>query len=466
MKIAILSISVCLLAGANFSRAAEADPCLKGAYRRPAQNGWIFVHLQGSPHCIGFEHGYLLAPEIEDAEKVVVLEQTVSGRKDWDFFRNAARQTLWPHIESEYQEELKGIAAGLAARGIGLDLWDVVALNAFCEWTYYVREYDLRLRKHRVVPMSVPERCSAFVATGKYTRDGKVIMAHTIWTNYLDGARWTIVFDIAPEHGHRILMDGFPGVIHSADDFGINSAGMMITETTISRFFGYDPNGIPEFVRARKAMQYSSSIDDFARLMKEGNNGGYANTWLVADRKNNEIASLELGLKNVTLQRSFDGYFVGSNFPSNPKLIREETNFDPNDSGESANARHARWDQLMAQYEGKIDVEAAKRFLSDHYDVIEKKIDPDERTLCGHFDLSPRGTTGWQPPYGTGGSAQNKITDSAMAAKLSFTAAAGHACGMNFKAAEHLRAHRQFLWEEPFLKDVPAQPWTTFSATQ
>ena len=47
-------------------------------------------------------------------------------------------------------------------------------------------------------------------------------------------------------------------------------------------------------------MQYANSIDDFARIMEQGNNGGYANTWLVADRKNNEIASLELGLKNVT----------------------------------------------------------------------------------------------------------------------------------------------------------------------
>ena len=53
--------------------------------------------------------------------------------------------------------------------------------------------------------------------------------------------------------------------------------------------------------------------------MKDGNNGGYANNWLVADRKTNEIASLELGLKNVTLQRTKDGYFVGSNFPIDPE---------------------------------------------------------------------------------------------------------------------------------------------------
>ena len=124
-------------------------------------------------------------------------------------------------------------------------------------------------------------------------------------------------------------MDGMPGLIHSGDDFGINSAGIMITETTISRFNGFDPNGVPEFVRARKAMQYSSSIDDFARIMKDGNNGGYANNWLVADRKTNEIASLELGLKNVTLQRTQDGFFVGSNFPDQREADQGRNRFRP-----------------------------------------------------------------------------------------------------------------------------------------
>jgi hypothetical protein len=301
------------------------------------------------------------------------------------------------------------------------------------------------------------------VATGSYTKDGKVIIAHNDWTSYLEGARWTIIFDITPNNGQRILMDGFPGAIHSADDFGINSAGIMITETTISHFSGYDPDGIPEFIRARKAMQYAASIDDFARIMKEGNNGGYANTWLVADRRTNEIASLELGLKNVTLQRTFNGYFVGSNFPADPKLVKEETNFKVNDMGESANARHVRWEQLMAQNKGKIDVAAAERFLADHYDTFEKKEDADERTLCGHVDLSPRGSGNWQPPYGAAGAVQNKVADAAMAEHMSFTAAAGHACGLNFKSLEYLHEHSGFSWEKSLLRDMDAYPWTTFT---
>jgi hypothetical protein len=312
----------------------------------------------------------------------------------------------------------------------------------------------------------VAEHCSAFVATGSYTRDGKIVIAHNNWSSYLDGERWTVIFDIVPAHGHRILMDGLPGLIHSADDFAINSAGIAITETTIGHFNGFDTEGIPEFVRARKAAQYSASIDDFARIMKDGNNGGYANTWLVGDTKANEIARLELGLKNVTLERSKDGVFVGANFPINEKLIREETNYNPADLGESSTARRVRWEQLMAENKGRIDTAAARRFLADHYDTFEKRENPDERTLDGHVELSPRGMGDWQNPYGMAGAVQNKVADAKMIRSMSLMAAAGHACGRDFKAASHLQAHPEFDWQKDLQRDMDAHPWTRFAVAK
>jgi len=98
---------------ANPARDAQSDARLRKSFRKPQQNGWIYVHLEGSPSEIGFQHGYLLASEIEDAEKVIALGLTHDSKKDWAFFRNAAETMLWPHVQPEYQEELKGIAEDL-----------------------------------------------------------------------------------------------------------------------------------------------------------------------------------------------------------------------------------------------------------------------------------------------------------------------------------------------------------------
>lgn len=462
--VAILAIAVLSAVAATHASAPATDNRLQGAFRKPAVSGWTFVHVQGTPSQIGYQHGYLLAPEIADLEKVFQLELTHDNGKDWNFFRDAAKNSLWPHVSAEYREELQGIADGVNARGVKMDLWDVVAMNAAEEWSYYVGEWN---KQHQVASLSTvvaPDHCSAFVATGSYTKDGKIVIAHNDWTGYLDGARWTVVLDVVPEKGYRFIMDTLPGFIHSGDDFGVNSAGIIITETTITGFSGYDFGGIPEFVRARKAMQYSASIDEVATNFKEGNNGGYANDWLIGDTRKNEIASLELGLKNVTLERKTDGYFAGSNFPINPKLAAEETNFNLKDSSLSANARHKRWMQLLEQNKGKIDVALAQEFLADHVDSFTGKTEASERTLCGHVEDSPRGMGAWQPPYGTAGAVQNKATDATMAAKLSFAAAAGHACGKDFIAAKHLGAHPELAWQKSELRDMKAFPWTTVSA--
>jgi hypothetical protein len=465
-RIAFVLFFAISLCGAP-ARVNQSDPRLAKAFRKPDLNGWIFVHLEGTPADIGYQHGYLLAPEIEDAQKTIVLGLTHDSRKPYSFFRNSAEKVLWPRVEPQYREELKGIAEGLKARGVALDLWDVVAMNASLELSpYYTGWYD---KQHQLsaARRPVPEHCSAFVAVGSYTRDGKVVIAHNNWTEYKDGSRWNIIFDIAPSEGYRILMDGMPGLIHSGDDFGVNSAGLAITETTIGHFTGFDPKGIPEFERARKAMQYAANIDDFARIMEDGNNGGYANTWMIADTHNNEIANLELGLKHVTLQRTHDGYFVGSNFPANPELIRDEASDYPvADLSISGNARHVRWEQLMQENKGKIDVAAAQAFLADHYDTFSHQNAPSERTLCGHIDLSTRGSSPWQPAFGPAGTVQNKAADTAMLTQMSFTAAMGHADGIDFKAAEHLKKYPQFAWEKGVLRDLDSHAWTTFKVAQ
>lgn len=427
---------------------------------RARKKGWIVVRLSGSPEEIGFQHGRILAREIEAAHRAVTLGLTHDSRP-YSFFRQAAEQIFWPATPSGIQSEIRAMADALREAGSRLDLMDLVVHNAALELPYYVNALDARSRRR----MPIAERCSAFVATGSYTSGGGVVAAHNCWSDYLSGAHCNIIFDVQPSRGERFLMDGIPGLVHSGDDFSVTSGGLIITETTISNFHGFDEKGVPEYARARLAMQYSRSIDDFVRIMREGNNGGYANHWLVADYRSGEIGSLELGLRNAIVRRTRDGYFSGSNDPVDPKLAAEETDFDLRDTTSGPLARRARWRQLIEEHKGRIDLAAAQRFLADHYDVVDQRVQPGERTLCGHVEESPRGVKGWAPPYGASGSVQNKAIDSRLASRLSFTASFGHACGTPFRAADHLKQHRSLAWQSPQLLDIKPRPWTLFAAS-
>lgn len=457
--IVALWVSCCLVLG------AKADPRLRNSSREE-RNGWIYLHLQGTPAQIGFQHGYLLAPEIDDALRMLA-HYFAKGptQKEWPFFRDVAERVFWPKLEKEYQEEIAGIAAGLKARGFSYDAIDVTALNAHIEIDWYYIPWLAAREKGSIIQNKVSEKCSAFIATGSWTQDGKIVVAHNNWSGYVSGERWNVIADIVPAQGQRLLMDCFPGFIHSGDDFVINGAGIVYTETTITQFSGFDEDGTPEFMRARKAAQYAASIDDFVRIMLDRNNGAYANDWLVGDIKTGEIARLELGLKNHRIWRTKDGWYEGANYPSDPKLTAEETTFDASDMSTTPNSRKCRWAQLALEIRGKIDAELAKALMADHYDPIRQKTALNNSVLCGHSDLDPRGAPEWEePPFNPGGAVQAKVTTGAMAAEMKIWARMGHPCGKDFLAAPFLALHPEFKWQEPFLKDMKGNPWTLFAA--
>lgn len=466
VSIVILCALLCTLNIQNTSAANAADTqeSMLARASRTDRNGWIYLHLEGPPEHIGFQHGWLLAREIDEALRVFRKYLQRVTKRNWQFYRDAAHEMFWGKIGDEYQKEIQGIARGAYSRGVKIDADDVLAMNGWMELAWY---YAPSLQSGRIndpeLHQSPPPACSAFVATGSWTRTGEIVIAHNTWMDYLIGRNWNIMVDIKPQSGNRILMDSFPGFIHSGDDFYITSTGLVVTETTISDFKGFEPSGLPEFYRARKAVQYSTSIDDWLKIMTENPNGGYANDWLVADRKTGEIARLENGIKNNIVERTKDGYFVGSNFPVHEKTIKEETGFDPTNEKNGANARHRRWDELMNANRGKIDINLAKKFLGDHYDVLRKRNSGSANTLCGHVDLDESGAGGDWGSFYPGGASSSKATDGQLASQMKIWAATGHACGTDFKLDAFLKAHPEYEWQRDIAGDLPSGPWTLFS---
>jgi hypothetical protein len=438
---------------------------LRGAERHE-RAGWIYLHIQGEPRRRGFQHGYLLAGEIAECLRVHRANWRHQSSMEWSWLIANTKGFIEPAIDAEDRAELQGIADGMSAAGFPMTFSEIVTYNAQMELeSYWWPLAAKKLTEDNDLVTKPRQSCSSFIATGRMTKDGGIVLGHNTMGDYVE-AEANVIIDIKPASGHRILMQTQPGFIHSGTDFFITDAGLVGSETTIGGFVHFSEKGIPEFIRMRRATQDAADIDQWCAIMRKGNNGGYANAWLVGDVHTSEIARLEQGLKYTGFERTNDGYFIGSNIAEDPHILRLETDVRDDDIRFSRVARRVRWKQLMKENAGKIDLALAKKMEGDCYDACLQKERPDSRTLAGHFELETEllAPMGGEVPFDPSGSFDSKVVDSSMAKAMSFAARWGSADGTAFDAPAFLAAHPQFDWQTGYLKSRPAEPWVEFKA--
>jgi len=472
----ILVFSIFTLICGLLVRCGDSDSINRTSFRADRE-GWIFVHIEGTPRERGYQYGTLVAQEIDDFITVLKVYLEHNTKKDWNFFREAAKTIFLPKLETEYLEEIKGISAGVQAKGFNYDALDIITQNSYFELSdYYLPSIgyvvdDGTSHRGRISP---PLKCSAFIATGDWTKDGNIVMGHNSWDDYIMGQRWNVILDIHPTNGNRMLMQTAPGFICSGTDFYVNSAGIVITETTIGNFKGFDVDGLPEFMRARKAAQYSNTLDDFVTIMSTGNNGGYANSWLFGDIKTGEIGKLELGLINVTFYRSSNGFYDGENYVDDSKMIREECGptlwiTSENWPYELTNAncvtaRRLRWYALMEQYKGQIDADLAMSFEADQFEQALGRINPGGFVLMARMEITDRPEVPGVAAPRPFGANEAKVITADLARRMSFWARMGHPDGSPFTWEPFFEEYPQFAWQAPYLRDLVPNEWALFSS--
>jgi len=431
---------------------------------RYEKEGWIYVHIEGAPYERGFQYGFLVADEYKKAMKVYQDMTYQTTGMDYSFFVNQAALMQKNKIPKELLDEMQGMADGLTKAGVKASVDDLIGWNAYPEmvsnwWPKAMDKFAPLAPKGNTPKIS---KCSAFIATGKATKDGKIVIAHTTFDNFWNAQFDNIILDLLPENGFRIMMQSQPLFLSSMEDFFVLSSGIVGVETTIGNFNGYDENKTPEYVRARMAMQYGKSIDHFIELLNKENNGGVAATWLIGDTNTNEIAEFEQGLLFQKVNKKKNGYFFGNNLANDPKI----RNLECSDEGYSdirlSGARRVRWMELLEKNYGLIDAEVAKQMISDHFDVYTKKEKASTRTICAHGDEDP-GLLSKAVPFNPKGSLDAKVTTSDMAKKMTFLARYGRACGSSFDSSSFLKEHMQWDWQKKALESRPSRPWVTFS---
>ena len=171
---------------------------LGGSYRFE-RAGWIYVHLEGSPEQIGYQHGSLLAHEIADFLRVIkpYLEKS-SGATGVSTARRP-RQMLWKRHRSRISARDRRDRGGLESRKGSRPIagtWSHSTPTRSCRIT--MSPGSKRRRGSRRRP-TLPATVAPSSRSGSHTKDGRIVMGHNAWTNYVVGTRWNVVFDIKPD---------------------------------------------------------------------------------------------------------------------------------------------------------------------------------------------------------------------------------------------------------------------------
>lgn len=451
--------------------------------KRYEKNGWICIDVHGSSYELGYSIGYLLSDEIKKVFKTLEFIFMNTYGLSRVFFRETISELFRKQIKKHYPEyytEMKGVADGIQYNN---NLEEKITLDDIIMWNCYLtidsmitslndlvlkvpklkaKYGDIFNEKSFINKKRIIERCSAFIAIGDYTKDGKIVCGHNSFSNFIDTQFSNIIMYVYPNKGNSFVMQTSPGWIWSGTDFYISSNGFICTETTIGSFKNFKLLD-PVFCRIRKAVQYSNSLNDYTEILSKRNSGDYANSWLIGDINNNVIMRIELGYKFVNVEKKTNGYFIGYNSAEDPRIRNIETNdTDFYNIKTSSGARRLRLTELMQKYKGKITVNIGEKILADHYDVYTKTINPSNRTCCSHYDLDDTPHIDYIPHY-PGGALDGIVTDSNLAKNMSLDARWGNSCGIPFNAHKFCEKNKQWKDYEPYLLDRPTQKWTVFS---
>jgi hypothetical protein len=494
-------------------------------------NGWKCITIKGAPFARGYAHGQLMKAEIEEVRTMLKFSLYEDFGRPIEVFTEMSNDFFKPQIKTnfpELYEELEGIAKGSNQSIDFIVMWNCfvsldylyaslsqvlearndkalnekyeklmdINVDALKTWSYgssqlskisgegggsraesgttgttgtkHTEQIKVSIRGNRKSD-GADDRCSAFIAVGSYTKDGKIVCAHNTFDNFIDGQYFNVVITILPSKGHRMMFQSAPGYIFSGTDFFTCSSGIFGTETTLGGFNAYE-NKDPICCRIRQAMQYGNTLDDYVAYLTKNNSGDYASTWYFGDTNTNEIMRIELGLKYTPVSRTKNGYFIGFNAAYDPRIRNlESSNSGYDDIRRHQGARRVRLEQLMRKHKGAIDETLAKQIISDHYDVYLNKVNLCSRTVCSHYELDDRAfmSQADRPkPFAPRGAVDGKVISSSLAREMKFMGIWGSSCGTPFY--KDAFCERNLQWEslKPYLHDRVSQPWTIFAPLQ
>jgi len=211
-------------------------------------------------------------------------------------------------------------------------------------------------------------------------------------------------------------MDGFRSDA-SETTRHINSDGLMVTETTITQFEGWDPKRQAAFVRNERRCSMLVRSDEYAKIILDGNNGGSPTDWLLGERKTGEIAQLELDKGGTSWE--VKGWRTGGIKLARERGIKKDTpQLIQIIRASSPNARRAAVAELLAETKERIEVALCAKKCSATIPTRPEKEEPNESdSVLGTWTLASGGKRELANVY-PGEGAKERRRDATMAKEI------------------------------------------------
>jgi hypothetical protein len=175
-------------------------------------NGWIHVKVKGKPYVRGFQYGYLVANEYQEARRVFEEMTLQTTGKTLAFFSEAANKVEKDKIPTYLRDEMKGIAAGMSKKlGKSISVDEIIGWNAWMEMTGYWWPWFQKNGGGNASNSNAKGHCSAFIATGQATASGEIVIGHESFTEFWNGQFFNIILEIAPDNSdcENVSFDGY-----------------------------------------------------------------------------------------------------------------------------------------------------------------------------------------------------------------------------------------------------------------
>ena len=237
------------------------------------------IILAGTHEAMGRQYGYLLAEQIRDNTKVLLLDVVLPYGIDEKLVRTLAG-AVWadmrPFVPREFLDEMQGVIAGAAEKGVTIEELDLALPIMLANISDMNNKEALLTNLSSALNLDgLGFTCSAFAAWGPRTVDGKLISSRVLdWepSTGIDRFKILAVYKPVDEQGEPLaayMVAGWAGFIGAID--GMNEYGITLSEIG-SENKREKIAGVPWTLMFRSVLERSQSLDHAVKIIQDSEN--------------------------------------------------------------------------------------------------------------------------------------------------------------------------------------------------